>query len=345
MIHICHKQLTQQLINKLQSCYLIFGSDLFLSQESVDKICKVAKQQGFTERYNYSLNTSTDWNTIFHLCQSFSLFSSRQILLLTLIEGSYSAMIANQLLRLAELLHNDLLLILRIGKLTKLQKNSAWCKKICKNAVFINCLTPDQSKLPQWVTERAKAMSIILDRQANHLLCCYYEGNLLELNQALERLSLLYTDGNITLPRLKKTINNAVNFTPYQWVDALLSGDINRAWNIMQQLQHKDYEAMILLRIIQRELILLLTLKLTQQSSNKNIKKIFDQHKTWQARRSLITVAIQRLSSNELQLAIKLITKAELYLKQDYSYSIWPKLEILSMLLCGQSLPKSILND
>lgn len=343
MIRLYPEQLTSQLADKLQACYLIFGKDPFLAQESVDQICQVAKQQGFTERYSYSLDTSTDWDTIYCLSQSLSLFASRQVLILILPENGPTAVIAEKLLKLAELLHPDLLLILRGGKLTKAQENSSWYKRIGQDGVYINCLTPEQSRLTQWVTQRAKAMSVTLNKRANQLLCYCYEGNLLAINQVLEQLSLLYPDGNLTLPRVKEAVNNTVNITPYHWVDALLAGKIKRSWHILQQLQGEDYEAVILLRIMQCELLLLLTLK--QQNNDKDFKKLFDQHKIWQARRPLIRAALQRLTLHELQHAIQLIIQAELYLKQDFSHSIWPKLETLSMLLCGKSLHESFIND
>ena len=45
-------------------------------------------------------------------------------------------------------------------------------------------------------------MKLELDDAANQLLCYCYEGNLLALSQALERLSLLHPDGKLTLPRV-----------------------------------------------------------------------------------------------------------------------------------------------
>ncbi|MGP1959778.1 MAG: DNA polymerase III subunit delta [Arsenophonus sp. NC-TX2-MAG3] len=343
MIRIYPEQLISQLADKLRTCYLIFGNDLLLLQESMDKVCQVAKQKGFSECHTYSLDGVLDWDIIYHLSQSLSLFASQQILILIFPKNGSTTVIEEKLLKLTELLHPDLLLILRGNKLTKAQENSAWCKKIGQDGVYINCLTPEQSRLPQWVTQRAKAMSITLERQANELLCYCYEGNLLALNQVLESLLLLYPDGNLTLPCVKEAINNTVNFTPYHWVDALLAGKIKRVWHILQQLQREDYEVVILLRIIQRELILLLTL--AQQNNDEDLKKLFDQYKIWKSRRQLISTALQRLSLRELHLAIQLITHAELHLKQDYSHSIWPKLETLSMLLCGKSLPESFINE
>ncbi len=51
----------------------------------------------------------------------------------------------------------------------------------------------------------------------------------------------------------------------------------------LEQLQQEDIEPVILLRSIQRDLMLLITLK--RQSATTALKTLFDQHKVWQNRR------------------------------------------------------------
>lgn len=250
---------------------------------------------------------------------------------------------AEKLTQLAQLLHPDILLLLRGQKLTKAQENSAWFKAISNEGVYVSCLTPEYQRLPQWVAKRANTMHLTLETEANQLLCYCYEGNLLALAQALERLSLLYPDGKLTLPRVETAVNDAAHFTPYHWVDALLAGKSRRAWHILEQLQREDTEAVILLRAIQRELMLLLTLK--RQSATASLKSLFDQHKVWQNRRPLLTAALQRLSLHQLQSALLLLTQAELHAKQDFSHSVWPDLQSLSMLICTKALPESFIHD
>lgn len=77
------------------------------------------------------------------------------------------------------------------------------------------------------------------------------------LAQALERLSLLWPDGKLTLPRVEQAVNDAAHFTPFHWVDALLMGKSKRALHILQQLRLEGSEPVILLRTLQRELLLL----------------------------------------------------------------------------------------
>ncbi|MFJ5376713.1 DNA polymerase III subunit delta [Pectobacterium sp. CHL-2024] len=341
MIRLYPEQLTAQLHEGLRGCYLVFGSDPLLLQESLDSIKRVAQQHEFSEHFSFILDLHTDWDAIFSTCQALSLFASRQSLLLVLPENGPNAAMGENLVKLAGLLHPDILLILRGHKLTKAQENSAWFKALAQDSVYINCLTPEQAQLPRWVAQRAKSMKLTLDDQATQLICYCYEGNLLALSQALERLALLYPDGKLTLPRVESAVNDAAHFTPFHWLDALLAGKSKRAWHILQQLKQEDCEPVILLRTLQRELLQLLALK--RRMSDTPLRTLFDQQKVWQNRRDLLTQALQRLSLQQLQQAVRLLTQVEITLKQDYGQSVWSELESLAMLLCGKALPEAFI--
>lgn len=336
MIRLYPEQLHAQLHEGLRAAYLLLGNDPLLLQESHDAIVASAQQQGFAEHHRFILDASTDWQTIFSLCQAMSLFASRQTLQLTLPENGPNAAINEQLSTLVSLLHDDLLLIVRGTKLTKAQENAAWLTALASRAVQVTCQTPEQAHLPRWVAARAKQMNLQLDDAASQLLCYCYEGNLLALSQALERLSLLWPDGKLTLPRVEQAVNDAAHFTPFHWVDALLAGKSKRALHILQQLRLEGAEPVILLRTIQRELLLLVTLK--RQSASTPLRSLFDHHRVWQNRRGLLTEALTRLNDDQLWQAVRLLTQIELTLKQDYGQSVWAELDSLSLLLCHKPL-------
>ena len=339
MIRIYPEQLSAQLHEGLRACYILAGNEPLLLQESQDTVRAAAQQQGFTEHFSVVIDAHTDWDTIFSTCQALSLFASRQTLLLTLPDNGPNAAIGEQLLTLSTLLHADILLLLRVTKLTKAQENSAWFKALSAHGVIVPCQTPEQAQLPRWVASRAKSLKLSMDDAAIQLLCYCYEGNLLALAQALERLSLLWPDGKLTLPRVQQAVNDAAHFTPFHWVDALLAGKSKRAQHILRQMQAEDSEPVIMLRTVQRELITLLTLQ--RQSVNTPLRTLFDQQRVWQNRRPLYSEALQRLSARQLAQAIHLLTRIELTLKQDYGQSVWSELETLSLLLCQGSFPES----
>ncbi|MFZ4834343.1 DNA polymerase III subunit delta [Rouxiella sp. Mn2063] len=343
MIRLYPEQLAAQLREGLRACYLLCGNDPLLLQESQDHIRQAAQSADFVEHFTFTLDTHTDWDAIFSSCQALSLFASRQTLLLVLPDNGPSAPIAEQLLKLIGLLHDDILLIIRGAKLSKAQENGAWFKALSDRTTFVSCQTPEQAQLPRWVAKRATSLSLQLDDAANQLLCYCYEGNLLALSQALERLALLYPDGKLTLPRVEQAVNDAAHFTPYHWLDALLAGKSKRALHILTQLQQEDNEPVILLRTVQRELLMLLTLK--RKMDNVALRTLFDQQRVWQNRRTIVTQALQRLSLSQLHQAVKLLTQMEIRLKQDYGQSVWPELEMLSMLLCGKPVPAAFIDE
>lgn len=342
MIRLYPEQLSVQLQQGLRGCYLFCGNDPLLLQESQDTIRHTAQRQGFTEYFSIILDGHTEWENIFTLCQARSLFACRQILLLIFPDSGLTTLMSQQLIRLTALLHPDILLLLRANKLTKAQQNSAWYKALSQNAVFVSCQTPDQTQLPRWINNRAQNMKLDIDAAAIPLLCHCYEGNLLALSKMLQKLSLLYPNGRLTLLRVEQMVNDVAHFTPYHWLDALLTGVSGRTWHILQKLQQEEEPPVILLRVLQPDLLLLLTLK--RNMEQVPLCNLFEQHKVWQNRRNIMTEALQRLSLSQIQQAVHLLAQIEIELKHDYCQSIWSRLETLSMLLCGAALPESFLD-
>ncbi|CUX97313.1 DNA polymerase III subunit delta [Candidatus Hoaglandella endobia] len=336
------EHLDAQLQESLYPCYLLFGNDQLLLQEGQDRIRKLAQVKGFDEYVSIILDVWTDWEALFSWCQARSLFASRQALLLILPDGSIQSALGEKLHQLALLLHDDLLVILRGSKLTRRLEKSTWFQLVSQRSVLLICSTPEQAHLPCWVARRAKNMKLALDEAACQLLCYCYEGNLLALAQALMQLSLLYPDGSLTLPRVEAVVHDAAHFMPFHWIDAVLAGQSKRAKHILCQLRLEATEPTLLLRCIQREVLLLLIIK--RQIAGTPMRTLFDRQKVWQNRRLLLTKALVRLSLTQLIAAVTLMTKIELTIKHNYSYPIWDDLHALALVLCGNTLPAAMIN-
>ncbi|HAT23302.1 MAG TPA: DNA polymerase III subunit delta, partial [Pantoea septica] len=111
MIRIYPEQLGAQLREGLRACYLLAGNEPLLLQESADAIRAAAVAQGFEEHLSFTLDAQTDWESLFASCQALSLFAQRQTMTLLFPENGPNAAMAEQLNKLASLLHADILLI------------------------------------------------------------------------------------------------------------------------------------------------------------------------------------------------------------------------------------------
>ncbi|KGY08956.1 DNA polymerase III subunit delta [Vibrio sinaloensis] len=325
-------RLLEQVNKQLHPTYLLFGNEPLLLQESRQAIQKAALSQGFEERHRFAIDSSFDWNLVYDCCQAMSLFSARQIIELELPESGVNAAIAKELLGLADMLHQDVLLVVIGTKLTKAQENAKWFKALSTNGCWVNCLTPDIQRLPQFVQARCRALNLKPDPEAIQMLAQWHEGNLFALTQSLEKLALLYPDGQLNLIRLEESLSRHNHFTAFHWIDALLAGKANRAQRIMRQLEAEGVEMVILARTIQKELQQLLAM--LQMMQTEPIGRVFESYRIWQSKRPLYSAALTRLSIANVKTLLQLLAKIEILTKTQYDQSSWPLLHQLSTQMC-----------
>ncbi|KHD24261.1 DNA polymerase III subunit delta [Vibrio caribbeanicus] len=325
-------RLLEQVNKQLHPTYLLFGNEPLLLQESRQAIQKAALSQGFEERHRFAIDSSFDWNLVYDCCQAMSLFSARQIIELELPESGVNAAIAKELLALADMLHQDVLLVVIGTKLTKAQENAKWFKTLSTNGCWVNCLTPDIQRLPQFVQARCRALNLKPDPEAIQMLAQWHEGNLFALTQSLEKLALLYPDGQLNLIRLEESLSRHNHFTAFHWIDALLAGKANRAQRIMRQLEAEGVEMVILARTIQKELQQLLAM--LQMMQTEPIGRVFESYRIWQSKRPLYSAALTRLSIANVKTLLQLLAKIEILTKTQYDQSSWPLLHQLSTQMC-----------
>lgn len=325
-------RLLEQVNKQLHPTYLLFGNEPLLLQESRQAIQKAALSQGFEERHRFAIDSSFDWNLVYDCCQAMSLFSARQIIELELPESGVNAAIAKELLALADMLHQDVLLVVIGTKLTKAQENTKWFKALSTNGCWVNCLTPDIQRLPQFVQARCRALNLKPDPEAIQMLAQWHEGNLFALTQSLEKLALLYPDGQLNLIRLEESLSRHNHFTAFHWIDALLAGKANRAQRIMRQLEAEGVEMVILARTIQKELQQLLAM--LQMMQSEPIGRVFESYRIWQSKRPLYSAALTRLSITNVKTLLQLLAKIEILTKTQYDQSSWPLLHQLSTQMC-----------
>ncbi|VFP80428.1 DNA polymerase III subunit delta [Candidatus Erwinia haradaeae] len=340
MQKIYPEQLDAQLTKSLKTCYMLVGNEPFLLEETKNIIHAAAQKQGFTAYLKIELNNKTDWQNIFTICQSFSLFKTRQIFLLIFPDCDLNSFINTQLVQLSHCMHTDILLILQASSFSKKQKNTIWYNNLSVNAVEVSCHTMECEKLSLWVSSRAKNLNLKINDEVQQLLCYSYEGNLLELSKVLEQALILWPNIQITTKHIKKIIHNSAHFTIFHWLHSVLAGDGKRAIYVLHKISSENTEPIILLRILQRDLILLLIIK--RKITNTPLHTILNQHRIYQQHRTYLILAVQRLANIDFLCIYHLMSKIELKLKKNFNQAVWLEIEILTMVLCGFRHPLHI---
>ncbi|EGR1981998.1 TPA: DNA polymerase III subunit delta [Vibrio parahaemolyticus] len=333
-------KLADHLAKHLKQVYLIFGNEPLLIQESRQAIQKTALQHGFEERHRFAVDASLDWNQVYDCFQALSLFSSRQLIELEIPESGVNTAISKELQTLCDMLHDDIMLVIIGTKLTKAQENAKWFKALNAKGDWVSCLTPDLQRLPMFVQTRCRALGLKPDQQSLQMLAQWHEGNLFALSQSLEKLALLYPDGELTVVRLEEALSRHNHFTTFNWIGALLAGKANRAQRILRQLEAEGIETVILIRSVQKEFNQLLSMH--QDLTQMSISQVFEKYRVWQNKRPLYNAALMRLSASRICALISLLAQAEIKAKTQYDESVWPTIHQLSLETCSPDIKLAI---
>ncbi|GAL08448.1 DNA polymerase III delta subunit [Photobacterium aphoticum] len=308
-----------------------------LKLECSDQIKQAAQQQGFDERHSFTVDASLDWNLILDCCQAMSLFSARQIIELELPDSTLNAQQVKSLQSVIDCLHEDILLLIQGPRFTKKQESAKWFKTLEAQGLYLPCNTPDSRQLPRFIQGRCQQLGLKPDHESVQMLAQWHEGNLLALAQSLQKLVLLYPDGELNVVRLETALSRHNHYTPFQLIDAVLAGQAKRSQRVLRQLQGEGIEAVIILRTLQRELTQLYKMQeMGQKGTSLNV--IFENYRIWQNRREMYIGALHRMPLSVIIPLLQRLAQIEVRVKTDFDYPPW-MIWLPCVLRCVVSVP------
>lgn len=287
-------QLASQLTQGLMPCYLIFGEEPLQKLEAIEEVRLAAKQQGFLERLSFSADAQFDWQDIFNELSAMSLFAERRLIELELAQAKPPATVNEQLKRLAQQLHPDIVLLIHGNRSHSDVSKLAWFKQLQAHAIQVPIYPLDERQQRQWLQQRAQRLNVQLTSDALQLLQQYSAGNLLAARQELEKLALTHANERVDAAVFSRFLADNASYTVFQLIDAVLSGNSADALHRLKRLLEQDTEAVIIAWQLQKELLQLRQLHAAAASGS--LAEQFKQMAIWPKRQPLYQHAIKRLT-------------------------------------------------
>jgi DNA polymerase-3 subunit delta len=104
----------------------------------------------------------------------------------------------------------------------------------------MECNAPPLARLPQWIAERMKRNAQTASRDGLEFIATHVEGNLLAAHQEIQKLSLLYPAGEVSLAQIEAAVLNVARYDISDLRDALKSRDTVRAARTLEGLKAED---------------------------------------------------------------------------------------------------------
>jgi DNA polymerase-3 subunit delta len=303
-MQLAQAQLEKHLNLGLQPLYALVGDEPLAQQESIDAIRLAARSQGFDERNSLTVDRAFNWQQIQSYGQSISLFSSQRLLEINIPSGKPGVDGGKALQALASAAIPDTSVVIILPKLEREAKNSAWFSSLEKQAVTIYVDEVNAAHLPKWIANRLAMQGQHTGQQTLAFLAHQVEGNLLAANQEVQKLGLLYPQGELSDASVRDAVLNVSRYDAFQLGEAVLAGDAARTARILQGLQDEGENAVAVMSPLLWVLRPLVRIKQAEMRG-ENIMNAMTSARIYGDRQSLVKRALARLSLRQLEAALQ----------------------------------------
>lgn len=303
-MQLAQAQLEKHLSQGLKPLYVLVGDEPLAQRESLDAIRAVARLQGFDERTSLIVERYFNWQQIQSYGQSISLFASQRLLEISIPSGKPGVDGSKALQALASKAIPDTTVVIILPTLEREAKNSGWFSALENNAVTILLNEVDAANLPKWIAGRLALQGQSASSQTLEFLAHQVEGNLLAANQEVQKLGLLYPQGELADATVREAVLNVSRYDAFQLGEAVLAGDAARTVRILQGLQDEGENAVAVMNPLMWVLRPLVRIK-QAELRGENMMNAMTSARIYGDKQVLVKRALTRLSLKQLEAALQ----------------------------------------
>lgn len=303
-MRLVQAQLDTHLRQGLQPLYVLVGDEPLAQRECMDAIRAAARTQGFDERTSLTVERNFNWQQIQSFGQSISLFSSKRLLELSIPNGKPGVEGGKALQALAAKALPDTTVVIILPALERDAKNSAWFAALEAQSQTITLNEIDANNLPKWIANRLAQQGQHTSQQTLEFLAHQVEGNLLAANQEVQKLGLLYPQGELSDATVREAVLNVSRYDAFQLGEAVLAGDAERTVRILQGLQDEGENAVAVMNPLMWVLRPLVRIKQAEMRG-ENLTNAMTSARIYGDKQILVKRALGRLSLRQLEAALQ----------------------------------------
>ena len=300
-------QLGAHLQKGLRSLYTLHGDEPLLMQEAADAIRTAARAQGYTERTVHTVQGAHfDWSEVLAAGGSLSLFADKQIVEVRIPSGKPGKDGSAAIQQLVEQAqgNDSTLTLFMLPRLDFATRKGAWFGALDNGGVSIQLDTIERTALPPWIAQRLQQQGqhVAQGEEGQRTLQFFadrVEGNLLAAHQEIQKLGLLYPQGELSQAQVEAAVLNVARYDVFKLSEAVLSGQVARVQRMLDGLQAEG-EAEVLVHYTLAEDIRALKRVKDAMAAGQPLPMALKAQRIWGPRERLFERVLPRLSPARL---------------------------------------------
>lgn len=333
---ISANQLEPHLSKSLLPCYLVTGDEPLLVQESLDRIRRAAREDGFGSRELYVATSGFEWSDLAGAGGNLSLFAEKRIIELRLPTGKPGVKGAAAIVDMISGVADDLLFLVSAPKLDRGAQNSKWAKALESAGALVQVWPVALRELPGWIQRRMRDAGLQPDRDAIELIADRVEGNLLAAQQEIEKLRLLHGEGAVSAADVDAAVADSSRFDVYKLVDAAVAGNAARAIRILSGVRTEGVEPVIVMWALTREIRILAGLADALRDGTE-LGVAMRKARVWQNRQGLVRACVGRHTARDFYRLLKQLRQADAAAKGQLRADPWQLASDIVLVLASGS--------
>lgn len=305
--------------------YILSSDEPLLMMEAQDKLRAAVKAQGFTEREILMHERGFDWGALLSSTQTMSLFGDKRYVEFRIPTGKPGRDGSDALKQFAQQIsqeshrHPETVICIFLPRLDSQTQKSAWFLALDEAGMAVRIDSIERAVLPHWIAERLKRQNQKVEsgesgQRALGFMSEQVEGNLIAAHQEIQKLGLLYPEGQLTEEQIRDSVLNVARYDVFQLSEAYLSGDMSRINRMLDGLKGEGEALVLVVWAISEEIRTLCHLKQASLQGG-NISMLMKSRRIWGKREQLIPQALSRLSWPTLQRALSMSAQLDRQVK------------------------------
>jgi len=303
--------------------------------EAADAVRRAARAQGFGEREVLEVDKGFDWHSLLAAGNAMSLFAERKLIDLRIPSGKPGKEGSEALLSYLERPPEDTVLLITSGKIDRQSQQAKWFKAIEAAGIALQIWPVEAREMPQWLTARLHIRGLRPAREAVAMLAERVEGNLLAAAQEVEKLLLLYGEGELSAEQVEAAVSDSARFDVYNLVDVALLGDIPRLTRMLEGLRGEGVEPILILWALSREIRSLAQMA-TQLEQGQPTERVLAP--VWAKRKAAVQAGLRRHNSHRWQQMLRRAARLDRVVKGAAAGNPWDDLLQLGLMMAGTRL-------
>jgi DNA polymerase-3 subunit delta len=198
----------------------------------------------------------------------------------------------------------DVVTMIHLLRLDRQQQGSAWFAALDGAGVSVRVDPVERKALPQWIAQRLAAQGQrVQEGDAGAQTLAFFadrvEGNLLAAHQELQKIALLYPQGELNFEQIEAAVLNVARYDVFKLGEAVLAGQTARVLRMLDGLRAEG-EAPVLVHWTLAEDIRALKRVKDAAASGKPLPMALREARVWGAKERLFERLVPLLSDHTL---------------------------------------------